>query len=82
MILISLLITHVNERLANLKPGINCTFPRYRQLLLERIDLTYELSRTKMESRGRTFVENKDIVYLVGNHVFILGNRNCSEFRA
>ena len=65
---------HTNERLSQLKPGINCTTKYYRQLQLERIDLTLRVNNAKVRSKGYTIVQDENSLYVFNNIFIVLGD--------
>lgn len=82
VIYLSLLLTHVKERLAELHPGINCTFEEYHRLIEEKISLTLSVNKAKLNSRGCTFVEETDTTYTFNNVVLKLGGTYRQRVRA
>lgn len=81
-IYLALIISHLNERLLHLTPGINCTFQEYSSLRREKIDLTLRLTAAKLMARGWTFVEETDSIYACHNIVLKLGGIYKQKFRA
>lgn len=82
VIYLSLLLSHVKERLATLSPGINCTFEAYHKLIEERINLTLVVNKAILNSRGSTFVEETDTTYTYNNVVLKLGGVYRQRIRA
>lgn len=69
---LNLILSHINERLSILTPGINCTINQHKTLLDNRVDLTLRLKAAKLRSRGYTFVEENDTIYACGDIILKL----------
>lgn len=81
IIYLSLLLTHVKERLLALTPGINCSYQEYATLTKEKTGLTLAVNKAKLKLNEHTFVEEINTVYGYNSIILMLGGTFKQRFR-
>lgn len=79
---LSLLLTHVKDRLKILSPGINCTHEQHGELVKEKIDLTLAVTKAKLRLRGYTFAEDSYALYTYADTIIMLRDAYWKRGRA